>query len=408
MGIPGSFWQRRSLGVVAAAGALALLAAGCGGDDTASASGGSGGGDPYKIGVMLGLTGAYSTVSEPEKKAIDLFAEQVNAGGGINGHPVELVYVDTTSDESQAVNQLRKLATQDQVIGIVGPASSGEGIAIKPIVESLKVPTVAIAASNAILEGSPKYMFKEFTASTDSLRAQLTYLKEEGLTKVGLLYSNNGYGQDAFKALPDMAKELGITVTASEAFPPTATDMTPQLSALAKGDPQVVLVWSVNPANAVVAKNAKALSLKAQLFQAPGAASTAYIELGADAAEGTLVQASKILVPEEVPADDPQSEMVKKLATDYQAKYGSPANQYSGGGWDTMLIMTDALKRADADPSDVQEARDAVRTALEATKGLNGAVAVYDFSAQQHGPTGIKGQAVLKVEGGKFVLVKGS
>jgi branched-chain amino acid transport system substrate-binding protein len=354
---------------------------------------------------MLGLTGVYAAVAEPQKKALDLYAEQLKKQGGINGHPVEFTFVDTGGDESQAVNSLRKLVTQDRVIGIVGPSSSGEGIAIKPIVESLKVPTIAIAASDAIIAQPASYMFKEFPASLDSLRAQLAYLKDKSLTKVGLLYSNNAYGQEPAKALPDLAKEYGLTVTASEAFPPAATDTTPQLSAVAKSNPDVVLVWAVNPANAVGAKNAKAIGLKAQLFQAPGAASTAYIDLGGPAVEDTLVQASKIIVPDAIEKSDPQYQVIRDFAEAYQQKYGSAPSQFGAGGWDAMLLMVSALEKANiADPSNVQKARDQVRDALEGLRGVPGAIAVYNLSKNQHGPTGIKGQAVLRVKGGKFTL----
>lgn len=399
---------------VAAVAALALLAAGCGGDDdTTTATGADGSSEcdqPFEIGLMLGLTGVYAAVAEPQKNAIELFVEQLNADGGINGHQVETTLVDTTSDEGAAVNALRKLATEDEVIAVVGPSSSGEAIALTPIAESLKVPTMAIAASNAIIADSPAYMFKQFPASVSSLEAQLTHAKAEGMTDVGLLYSNNGYGQEAAEALPDLAEELGITVTASEAFPPAATDVTPQLSAVARSNPDTILVWAVNPANAIAAKNAQALGLEATLFQAPGAASAAYLELGGDAVEGTLVQASKILVPESIPADDPQSEVVSSFAEAYQSEYGGPASQFGGGAYDAMLLVAEALEAGDVSPcDDLQAGRDALKESLETNiDGLPGVIAVYSLSADQHGPEGIEGQAVLTVEGGAFTLVGAS
>lgn len=400
----------RPVRTAAAVAALALLAAGCGNGDSGSSAGSGGAAgsctEPYKIGVMLGLTGVYAAVAEPQKKSLGLYAEQLKAKGGVGGHQVELTVVDTTSDEAAAVNTLRKLATQDQVVGIVGPSSSGESIALKPIAESLKVPTIAIAASNAIIAPPVSYMFKEFPSSDDSLLAQLTYLKGKGLTKVGMLFSNNGYGQGPAKALPALAKELGLEVTASEAFPPAATDVTSQLSAVAKSKPQAILVWAVNPANAIVAKNAKALGLDSVLFQAPGAASTTYMTLGGSAVEGTLVQASKILVPESVKADDPQREVVTGFASAYQTKYGQAANQFGGGAYDALLLMVNALEKGKVNPcDDLQKSRDALRDSLQTnTKDVAGTVAVYTFSETQHGPSGIVGQAVLQVTDGKFVL----
>jgi len=395
----------RRIKVAAAVAAVALVSAACGGSDSASSGGGGGGNKtPYKIGVALALTGVSGAIGEPQKKSLDLYAEQLTKKGGINGHPVQFVYVDTTSDESQAVNAVRKLATQDNVIAIVGPSSSGEGVAAKPIVDSLKVPTITIAGAPGIVAPPTKYMFKEFPSPLDGLRAQLQYLKDMGTNRVGIIFQNNAYGQAPAEAMPAMAKELGLEVTSSVPFPPAATDVTPQLQALAKDNPEALIVYAVSPANAVVAKNAKAINLKAQLFQSPGAASTAYIKLAGDAAEGTLVQGSKILAADAVAKDDPQYAAINDYASSYQAKYGELPSQFGAGAWDAMTVMVAAIEKANPSGSDVPKARDAVRDALETIDPINGVVAVYDYTPMEHGTTGTKGFAILKVVGGKYVV----
>lgn len=393
---------RRRLRAAAIGIALALTATACGG----GGGGEPGAVEPYKVGALLGLTGAYAAISEPERQALELYIAGVNADGGINGRPVELVVADTGSNESEAVNQLRKLVTQDEVVSVIGPSSSGEATALRPISASLKVPVMAIAASNAIITPAAEstYMFKEFPASLDSLRAQLTYAKEQGWTRVAMLSSNNGYGQEPAGALPDMIAEFGLELVGAETFPPDATDMTPQLSALAGTRPDVTLVWSVNPANAVVARNARDISYPGVLFQAPGAASTQYIELGGDAVEGTLLQGSKVLVSDAVPADDPQKEVLTEFVSAWQAEYGATPSQYAAGGWDSSLLTFTALAATDPALTEPQKVRDALRDALEATTDVSGVLAVYSFSPELHGPQGIDGLAIIRLEGGAFAL----
>ena len=402
----GNFPAVRTTRMLAVTAALALSAAACGGgDDTdAAASGGGDGATPCKIGVALALTGVSGAIGEPQQQALELFSKRIEEEGGINGTPVEFVFVDTTSEESQAVNVVRRLATQDNVIAIVGPSSSGEGIAARPIVESLKVPTITIAGAPGIIESPVKYMFKEFPSPLDGLQGQLEYLKEQGLDKVAIIYQNNAYGQAPAEAMPDMAEELGLEVAASVAFPPAATDVTPQLQAVAQSDPDAVIVYAVTPANAIVAKNAQALGLDAQLFQSPGAASTAYIDLAGEAAEGTLVQGSKILAAESVAEDDPQHAAITEFAQAHQEEFGELPSQFAAGAWDAMTLMTQAIEKADPDCSDVQESRDAVRDALEELEPVNGVVAVYDYTPEQHGTEGTRGFAILKVENGEYVV----
>ncbi|MFR9805038.1 ABC transporter substrate-binding protein [Pseudonocardia sp. RS010] len=380
-----------------------------------AACGGSGGGAvessaPYKVGVLLGLTGAYASVSEPEQKALQLYADRVNAAGGINGHPLQLVVADTGSNETEAVNQLRKLVTQEQVVAVLGPSSSGEAAALRPISAQLKTPVLAIASANSIIEPAAEstYMFKEFPDSTDSLRAQLKYAQEQGWTRIAMLSSNNGYGQDPAKALPQVIGEFpGLQLVGSEVFSPTATDVTAQLSALRGGNPDALLVWCVNPANAVVARNVRDSGFPAHLLQAPGAASSEYLHLGGSSVEGTLLQGSKVLVADQVAADDPQRGVLTDFVAAYKAAYeGEAPSQYAASGWDSAMLLAEAMKTIPAQTSAVQDIRESIRTGLEGLKGISGNLAVYNYSAQRHGPTGIEGLAIIRVQNGAFTLVQ--
>jgi branched-chain amino acid transport system substrate-binding protein len=169
----------------------------------------------------------------------------------------------------------------------------------------------------------------------------------------------------------------------------------------------VVLVWAVNPANAIVAKSAASINFKPVIFHSPGAGSPAYIENSGAAGEGTLLQGSKVLAAEDVKADDPQYQVVKDLVDMYSAKYNEAPGQYAANGWDGALMLENALESVTADPSNLQETRDAIRDSLETgTKDLTGVNAVYTFTPEYHGPTGLTGLTVLEVEDGKFVVEK--
>lgn len=367
--------------------------AGAGGDGKA----------PYKIGVLLGLTGSYAAVAEPQQQALKLYEKQLSAAGGINGHKVEFVYLDTASNESQAVNQMRKLATQDQVIGVVGPSSSGEGAALKPIAGSLKVPMVAIASGNNIVNPVEPYAFKEFPSSVDALEAQLDYAKKQGLTKVAILSSNNAYGQEPAGAAKDLAAKYGLQLVANETFAADATDMTPQLNTVGRAQPDVALVWGVMPAPAIIAQNAKDIGFKPTLFMGTGAASAAYLKTPGPV-EGTLVEGAKVLAPDAVPDSDPQAKVIKDFASAWRNEYKTEPSQFAGGAWDSMLLMVEALKAGKVTATDPAGQRDQLRDALEGLQDVPGTIAVYSFSKDVHGPTGIAGLATLKISGGKFTL----
>lgn len=383
---------------------LGLAASACRGSDGGASGSES---DTYKVGVLLGLTGNYAALGVPERNSIERFFKQANEDGGINGRKVELVVVDTGSDESQAVNQLRELATQEQVHAVIGPSSSGSSIALKPISKSLEVPVISLASSKQIVTpiDEAEYMFKQFPSTAVSLQAQLSYAEEQGLKRVAILGVNTGYGQEPVEQLPKAIEEFDLDLVSSETFPPGATNVTAQLTRIARSKPDVLLVWAVNPASAVVSRSARTVGFDAVLFHSPGAGSPGYIKTAGKAAEGTLVQGSKILVVDSIAEDDPQHDVVTQFVGVYRDAYGDVPGQFAGNGWDGSLILQAALEGIDPELSSTQEVRDAIRDSLEQNvKDLAGVNAIYTYSPENHGPQGIEGLAVLGVTDGAFTL----
>jgi len=400
----------RHTALAAGALAVALTLAACAGGETPAGNDGEGDATPYKIGVLVGLTGSYAALGDPEQKAIELYFDEVNANGGVDGHPVELVVLDSGSTEGTAVNQFRKLAIEENVHAILGPSSSGESSALRTFARDLKVPTIALASSSAIVQPAEEatHIFKQYTGTNESLIAQLQFAEDNGWKKIGLLYANNGYGQDPANRINDVAKDFDVTITGSEAFDDTSTDVTAQLAKLGEAGPDAVLVWATNPANAVVAKSAESINFAPVLFNSPGAGSIAYIENAGAAANGTYLQGSVVLAPSSLEESSPQYAITNRLVDEFQTKYSEIAGQYAGNGWDGAILLENAiLKAADHDPSDVQATRDAIRDSLETnTVDVVGANAIYTFTPEFHGSTSLGGLAVLKVTDGKFEVVK--
>ncbi|MBZ2195446.1 ABC transporter substrate-binding protein [Occultella gossypii] len=399
--------SRRRVVTMLGAAALMLGTVACGGDTPGNTDGGD---DPYRIGVLVGLTGSYAALGVPEQQAIELYFEQINDGGGIDGRPVELVVLDSGSDESNAVNQFRKLAIEENVHAILGPSSSGESIALRPFSGDLQVPTIALASSSSIVEPAAEagYIFKQYSGTNESLRAQLEFAAAQGWTSVGLLHTNDGYGQDPANNIEAVAAEVGIEVTGIEAFDATATDVTAQLGTLSEGNPQAVLVWAVNPANAVVAKSAESINFEPVLFNSPGAGSQAYIENAGSAADGTFVQGSVVLAASSLEAGDPQYEVTNTLVDTFEEAYGEVAGQYAANGWDGSILLVNAIEAAaEHDPADVQATRDAIRDSLENnTQAVVGVNAIYTYTPEFHGSVELGGLAVLEVADGAYSVVK--
>lgn len=364
----------------------------------------------YRVGVLLGLTGTYAGLGTLQRQAIELYFDEVNKAGGVNGKKIDLTVLDSASDEGTAINQLRKLAVENKVDIVLGPSSSGESVAVKQLASSLKIPVLSLASAESIVTpaDSAKYIFKAFTDTKLSVAAQMELAKERGWKKIGLLSSNNGYGQEAAGALAPIAEKYGIEVVAKEVFDPAATDVTAQLTKIGTSNPDAVLVWAVNPANAIVAKTAAAINFSPVLFNSAGAGSPVYIKNAGPAAEGTLLQGSKVLAPESMDKADKQYEVTQNFVKVYTAKYGMAPGQYEASAWDASILFESALKQIKAGGESTSQAtRDSIRDALEnGTQGTVGINGIFTFRPDFHGPTGLSGLAVLRVKDGKFQVEK--
>ena len=107
---------------------LALIAGACGGDDAAD--------DPIKIGVIADLTGGFTTYGTSLARSAELAVSEINAAGGIDGRPVEVIVEDIQTDVAATVDKARKLVDSDNVDLVVGPVGSdANDAAFKTVVE---------------------------------------------------------------------------------------------------------------------------------------------------------------------------------------------------------------------------------------------------------------------------------
>jgi branched-chain amino acid transport system substrate-binding protein len=78
-----------------------------------------------RIGINYELTGDVASYGQASVEGIELALEEVNNAGGINGKTIRWIKYDNKSDKSQATTLATKLMTQDKVIAVLGPATSG-------------------------------------------------------------------------------------------------------------------------------------------------------------------------------------------------------------------------------------------------------------------------------------------
>ena len=94
--------------------------------------------DTIKVGAILAVTGPASFLGAPEARTLEMLVEDLNARGGVDGRKIELVVKDTGGNPEKAISFAKQLIEEDKVFAIIGPATSGETIAVKPIAEEAR------------------------------------------------------------------------------------------------------------------------------------------------------------------------------------------------------------------------------------------------------------------------------
>lgn len=102
--------------------------------------------EPYVIGAVFDITGPASPLGTPERDTAQMLVDQLNARGGIKGHPVKLIIYDNASDEAKSVTAIKKLIEDDKVLAIIGPSQTGTTLAAAETVQAAKVPMISCAA----------------------------------------------------------------------------------------------------------------------------------------------------------------------------------------------------------------------------------------------------------------------
>lgn len=354
---------------------------------------------PYKIGVVLDITGPASPLGTPEKETVEMLAKQITEAGGINGHPVEFVVLDNGSEETKCVMAVKKLIESHQVKAIIGPSTTGTTLAIAGMCEKAKIPLISCAAGIKITEPAKPYVFK--TAQPDTLAAAkvIDYLKAQNITKIAVISDSNAFGASGLEQLQKQAPGAGITIVANDVFGSKDTDVTAQLTRISAKKPGAVVCWGTNPGPAIVAKNMKQLGIKAPLVMSHGIANKKFIELAGDAANGVVFPAGRLIVADAIADSDPQKKTLLEYAEQFQSTYKRSADTFGGHAWDAVQIVVKAMEKAGDDPAKI-------RDEIEKTQGFVGISGVFNFSPTDHNGLDKNAFVMVKIDGGKWTLLK--
>src|SRR5215208_5090035 len=294
--------------------------------------------EPLKVGALLAVTGPASFLGAPEARTLEMLVADLNAKGGVAGKKVKLVIKDTAASPEKAISFAKQLIEEEKVFAIIGPATSGETMAIKALVEEGKTLLLSCAAAEVIVNPVAPHVFK--AAPKDGYAAEMIFrrMKKMGIKRIGFLSSNAGFGKAGKDQVEKLAPAHGIEVAVSEVYDKAATDLTAEVTKLKAANVQAILNWSIEPAQAIVIKNARQIGLGVPIFQSHGFANIQYARAAGAAAEGVMFPASRVVVAEALPERHPQKAVVASYKKGYEARYKEDVSTFGGHAFDALMI----------------------------------------------------------------------
>ncbi|MFP4134390.1 MAG: ABC transporter substrate-binding protein [Halothece sp.] len=203
-----------------------------------------------KLGSLLPVTGDAGSVGEKLPEAVSLAVTTINACGGVNEQPVELVQEDTKTDPNTGAAAMAKLIKVDEVAGVVGAWSSGiSNVTVDLAVDNKVMQISPGSTSPALTQRSRSGEFKGYwarTVSPDTYQAQALakLANSRGFDRVSTVAINNEYGKEFEKAFVQSFQALGGTVVNKNnpvRYDPNPSSLDSIMSNLFADDPDAIL-----------------------------------------------------------------------------------------------------------------------------------------------------------------------
>lgn len=374
---------------------MGSLLAGCSSDTGAgqeeNGQGDANDADVVKVGLNYELSGNVATYGQGLTEGIELAIEEINAAGGVLGKQIEMVKVDNKSDSAEAANVSTRLITRDNVVAILGPATSGNTKGGLPPAMQHKVPLISASATadDVTVDSNGnvrEYVFK--TCFSDSYQgvtmANFAYNDLEFKNAAILMDNTSDYAKGLAAAFKETFTELGGSLTAEEAYAAKETDFRTVLTNIKGSNPEVVYLPGYYEEVGLIVKQARELGLNVPFLGGDGYDSPKLVEI---AGAENLNQV--FYTNHYSPQDD--AEDVVRFQEAFKAKYGREADAFNALGYDLAYLVADAIERAgEANPEKVKDAL----AATEGFKGITGTLSMDEF----HNP--VKAVTILEVKDG--------
>ncbi len=323
-----------------------------------------------KLGFINSITGPEAPIGENLTNGVTLAIEDLNK----MGIKVDLVREDDTGKPDKSLAAFEKLATRDNVVGIVGPYTSATANADAKLAERYKVPLIVPAASKEeITRQGFKWVYRVSGTTADYAGVLLDMATTLGKPKtIAILNENTDFGVSAAKSAKTIAGQKGIKVVFEEAYSKGSPDYRSTLAKVKAAKPDLVFLVSYEADAILLMRQSREIGLTPMAFLGAGAGySVVQFAKEKEISQGVF---SSTQWTEDAPWAGSKAWFKR-----YQKQFGKEPTYHAACAYESMMIMGQAAAAASGD-------REKTREMLHTGKwnGILGEVRFQDYNGYQN------------------------
>lgn len=350
-----------------------------------------------KVGVINSLSGNFAAFGNRYNTGMQVALEEINANGGINGQPLELVTQDDRSDAQSALAALESLNKQGVPL-VIGSYASGITGPLSKVATRQKLPLIVLgSADDSITKPGSDWVFRAKHNSTIVANVYFDYFDNlrkthPELKKIAIMYGNGAWPTSVSEEGIRQAEKRGYELIGKQAYDQGTTDFRPILNKFRAADPDILLTSSYADDGIAIARQIEEVGLNTKVVAIDTASSMISFIQQVGAQSENIVSAVSW-------SPDVKYEGTPELYERLKAKAKEEPSFYEAEGYLALTVAADALRRAESTD------REKVREALAKTD-LKTPVTDVTFESFD----GFKGQnpiksVIIQIQDGKHVTV---
>lgn len=355
---------------------------------------------PIKIGVVYSSSGSQAHTGLQEANVIKMIVDEVNAKGGIKGHPLQAILENDDTQTEKSVSAAKKLVFSDQVHILMGANTSSAIKAIQQqVTEAQKVPYISMVGSDpALTKMGQQWYFRNSLSAEYQTGSIIDYVvKEKGLKKVAMIF-DAASASDQAKAFEEGLTKAGISLVAREQFRTGETSFNSQLLKIKQSQAEALVTIGLAPEAAGIAKQVRDMGMNVKIVGLVAIVYDEYLTLGGSAVEGTVAASS-------FRADNPAPN-VQAFVKKYSDKFKEMPDHAAAQTHDAMGALIKALQSCQLGltAKTLSADRLKIRDALTKIDSFDGVVGLLSYGPNDR--DAYDKTLVVEVKNGKWTVVK--